>query len=224
MAKIYKIHPAVGIMRVGDSSDAFFIGPETPGQPGVELNGGNETPITNYKANGRIKRQAARFRVFEYDQAGSGTQTLIREVTADDATIDWKVVLVNRKAAGANILGGSGLRNPSIADRDSLIIHDKRDRRVSGRNQAGVPFDEGKFLGSNVYLGELRTDAAGRLLVLGGRGRSEGIPVNPGGPVPTLGSFANNNRWFDDVADGPVTASVTVAGQHRRILLRASAE
>ena len=37
---------------------------------------------------------------------------------------------------------------------------------------------------------------------------SESVP--PGEDLP---SFANNDRWHDDVADGPVTAVVTLAGQ-----------
>ena len=33
-------------------------------------------------------------------------------------------------------------------------------------------FDDGRFLGMDVPLGELRTDEAGRLLVFGGKGES----------------------------------------------------
>ncbi len=55
-----------------------------------------------------------------------------------------------------------------------------------------------------VYLGELHTDSEGRLLVLGGRGGSSSLtPDNP------LKSYANNNNWHDDVADGPVSVEVT---------------
>ena len=32
MATTYKIHPAIGIARVGNSPDEFFIGPERIGQ------------------------------------------------------------------------------------------------------------------------------------------------------------------------------------------------
>jgi hypothetical protein len=44
--------------------------------------------------------------------------------------------------------------------------------------------------------------------VLGGRGKSESDP--PGADLP---EFANNDRWHDDVSDGPVTATVTLPGQ-----------
>jgi hypothetical protein len=99
---IYKIHPAIGIGRVGDSPDKFFVGPETPSHPGFEIqDDGTETSIADgkYKDAGRIKRQAARFRIFEYDQDAAGVQTLNREITANDAKITWKVDLVNSKAA-----------------------------------------------------------------------------------------------------------------------------
>src|SRR5262249_16887040 len=95
--------------------------------------------------------------------------------------------------------------------RDGLIIRDPRDRKVAGKNQAGVLFDQGKFLGAPVFLGELQTDGGGRLIVLGGRGASDSVP--PGKPIV---SFANNDRWHDDVADGPVTATVTFPGQAAR--------
>jgi L-Lysine epsilon oxidase N-terminal/L-lysine epsilon oxidase C-terminal domain/Iron-containing redox enzyme len=66
--------------------------------------------------------------------------------------------------------------------------------------------------GTEVYLGELATDAAGRLIVLGGRGVSE--PVDEHGK-PLLAPedkwivhYANNNDWHDDISDGPITATV----------------
>jgi hypothetical protein len=231
---IYKIHPAIGVARVGDSPDAFFIGPEKPGDPGVEIGpGGAETPIANHKAAGKIKRQGARFRVFEYDKdAATGALTLKREITADDAQIEWKVDLVNRKAALASQPPNNGIdpevaataRNPTVvgADRDGLVIRDPRNRSIAGKNQAPVLFDGGRFavpdahgdiLSQSVYLGELRTDGLGRLIVLGGRGVSASLP--PGAPIT---GFANNAFWHDDVADGPVTATITFAGKPARPL------
>src|SRR5262249_31630361 len=51
------------------------------------------------------------------------------------------------------------------------------------------------------------TDREGRLLFLGGRGRSEPFRA---GVIPL--TFANNRGWHDDVADGPVRATVTFPG------------
>ena len=53
-------------------------------------------------------------------------------------------------------------------------------------------------------LGELITDAKGRLLVLGGYGKAAGWPLK--GQAPPLDDDVNNDQWFDDSSDGPVSA------------------
>lgn len=207
MATVYKIHPAIGVARVGNSPTAFFIGPESPGSPGVEIGaGGTETALTQYKHNGLVKRQAARFRVFAYDQDLAGNLTLVGEVGAD-AHVEWTVDLVNRKAALDRDVGPAGPRNVGITDRDSLIIRGPQPATISGASQPAHQV-KGTFLGKEVYLGELRTDDDGHLIVLGGRGASGSVP--PGQP---LESFISSDRWHDDVSDGPVTATVTLPGQ-----------
>jgi L-Lysine epsilon oxidase N-terminal/L-lysine epsilon oxidase C-terminal domain len=216
MATVYKIHPAIGIVRIGNADDAFYVGPEKPGQPGVELAGSQETVLAQYKAGGKIKRQAARFRVFAYDKGADGKLTFSGEVTPDQAVITWDVALVNRKAALDHIPASTNPkdwqsparpRNAGVP-RPRLIIGSPRPLTISGTDRSGVLFDQGFFLGKPVSLGELRTDRQGRLLVLGGRGLSESVP--PGEP---LREFANNDKWHDDVSDGPVTATVTFPKQ-----------
>jgi hypothetical protein len=211
MGTVYKIHPAIGVARVGNHPSAFFVGPEFPNSPGIEFGpGGTETPIKLYKNNGSIKRQAARFRIFRFEQGSTGNLQLLDEVTSEGANIEWQVDLVNRKAALDHDVGNAHparKRNQDIADRNSLIIRNPQPVTISGINQAGREFN-GRFLNKPVYLGELRTDAKGRLLVLGGRGISESVP--PGEDLPT---FANNDKWHDDVSDGPVSAVVTLPGQ-----------
>src|SRR5207245_2133743 len=71
-------------------------------------------------------------------------------------------------------------------------------------------FDTGRFLGVTVPLGEARTDPDGRLLVVGGFGRSDG-------PAGDLLTFSNNDNWFDDVSDGPVTASLELSDTGERV-------
>ena len=61
-------------------------------------------------------------------------------------------------------------------------------------------------------LGELRTDKDGRLLVLGGYGRAVGWKVNGSAP---LNDDVNNNQWFDDTSDGPVSATIVFADGSR---------
>ena len=75
---------------MGNSPDEYFIGPEAPGI----------VPPGKYRENeGQIKRYGARFRISEYEVDESGKATIQREVTANDATIEWSVHLVNSKAA-----------------------------------------------------------------------------------------------------------------------------
>jgi L-Lysine epsilon oxidase N-terminal/L-lysine epsilon oxidase C-terminal domain/Iron-containing redox enzyme len=210
----YKIHPAIGIARVGDSPDEHFIGPERPGW--------HETPEGGrYKdAAGRIKRQASRFRIFGYDENGE----VVREVTAAEAEIEWTVELANRKAAaplfaprnnGGGAASGRTLRNEAVSgdDRSSLMIR-PGPRSISGPNTRdgvegearyrirGSVFGVGDLPAVEVHLGELRTDEDGRLLVLGGHGHSQSPGDRP------LEHFADNDGWVDDTSDGPVRARV----------------
>ena len=46
----YRIYPSIGVARLGNHLSQFFIGPETPGHPGFDVDAqGNETPIAHYK-------------------------------------------------------------------------------------------------------------------------------------------------------------------------------
>src|SRR5262245_680240 len=103
----YRIHPAIGIARIGDSPDDFFIGPEAPGvSPTLDKLDGSSAQPGKYKdTQHRIKRQGARFRIYEYTENASGVVTKVREVTATDAEIDWEVHLANRKAAAPKLEG-----------------------------------------------------------------------------------------------------------------------
>jgi hypothetical protein len=205
----YAIYPCIGVARVGNSEDQYFIGPEAPGQVAL--------PDGDYKdSQGRIKRQAARFRIYGLNEAGEA----VREITADEAEITWSVHLANRKAAwyqfqnamdlGSKYAKTAPLRNRSITgkDREQLVI-DPGPRTISGRQMQGdeYRFDSGEFMGKKVPLGELRTDDAGRLLVLGGFGHSASYLNKP------ATTFANNEGWHDDTSDGPVRATVKIGGQ-----------
>lgn len=201
------IYPAIGIARVGNSPDAFYFGPEVPDpRP--------EAPGFYRDANGAIKREAARFRIYGYNAAGD----VVAELTADNADIQWAVTLANTKAAWyqfqialdipeAAATQPSFLRNLAVADRTVLSIA-PGERTISGRDQQGpaYAFANGRFMGTEVYLGELRTDENGRLFVLGGHGKS--ASWNGAAAI----TFANNEGWYDDVADGPVNAVVQYQG------------
>jgi hypothetical protein len=210
------IHPATGIARIGDSRTDYFIGPEvTAPAP--------QPPGTYRDATGDLKRQAALFRVYGYNATGQ----VVRELTADNADIQWTAHLANRKAQWYQFQAALDipeavtmsvpLRNPKVAApmRGTLAI-DPGPRSITGKSVAGSSehcFDTGTFKGTPVPLGEICTDAAGRLLVLGGTGQSaspSGAPVfDPANP----NSFNNADDWYDDISDGPVTATVRIDGQ-----------
>lgn len=193
MAREFWIHPAIGTARVGDS-DEHFLGPEVPGQA-PDAGGSYKDPA------GRIKRQAQRFRIYEYEVDGSFA-TPVREITAAHAKITWRVHLINRKGA---------------LDQDTAS---RLDTRPAQERNAGVPRERvtidsgatsvtagqdpkimvGRFLDTDVELGTAWAEDTGRLVVLGGRGKS-------GGPNPP-GNFANNDGWYDDTSDGVISAEL----------------
>lgn len=248
MAKRFRIHPAIGVARVGNSPDAFFIGPE---QPGVPANWVNDAFSSFRDEQGRIKRQAAQFRVFEYEEDAQGRLSSPREVTIGGliSEIEWRVHLANRKASFFTFNGPSGssdayversetaptaiekvgkkkteaqkakgekeepskanFRNPNVpaADRARLLEIDPGEKVISTAKpevviltnpNAAIPFIPD--------LGDLRLDE-GRLLVLGGHGNS-GSTTNPSAQ---MNEYANNDTWFDDVADGSVKARVRLS-------------
>lgn len=212
----FVIYPSIGVARLGNSPTGVFFGPE---QPGERHTGAFRD------ASGRIARQAARFRVYGLDERGE----VVKEITAEDAHIRWQVEVANTKAAwfdfiqALDIPGSMGtttatgiasqIRNPDIqgAARAGLAIT-PRPVSISGRGQNDHGGDAqyeltGRFMGKDVYLGEVRTDADGRLVFLGGRGDSASADGSP------LVTFANNPMWHDDVSDGPVDATVEYKGR-----------
>jgi hypothetical protein len=200
----YAIHPSIGIARVGNSEDEFFLAPELPGEV--------PRPEGGFKdATGAVKRQGVRFRIYGFNARGRA----VREITANEADISWTVHVANGKAGWYDFFRAMdiaeaeavGPRNPSFqgASRDDLRV-DAGIHSISGRSQSGVFLDGGTFLGESLRLGELRTDDAGRVIVLGGQGRA----LNPDGNPLT--AYANNCGWIDDISDGPVRATVTING------------
>jgi L-lysine 6-oxidase len=253
----YRIHPKIGVARVGNSGAAatgytpnvaahgeFYIGPETTGGLPVECDRfgnpvvvkGREQPVRRFKdRTGAIKRQAARFKVFAHDDEDGSC----REVTLGDevTAIRWTVHLANKKAVWYNfneLLGDLtfgpwnsydnqhvALRNASTtgAERRALMI-DPGPRSVSEPRQR-VPFSRYNVPADYPHasfpplgldptplmplnsLGDLLMDDDGRLLVLGGYGWAGG--------AGDISSFAGANDWFDDVSDGFVLATLTLA-------------
>lgn len=214
MARIthVRIHPGIGVARVGNSSSDYYIGPEVT----------NPVP-TAFGATrddaGAIKRQAARFRVYGYDKYGN----VVAEIQqSDNSSIEWAVHLCNKKAAWyefnaamdipATVALTVPLRNPTVrgSDRDALVI-DPGETIISGLGMKDSSYVmTGNFQGTPVTLGELRTDAVGRLLVLPGFGISASPTQQPVYDPARPNSFNNAAGWYDDIADGTVKAKVTI--------------
>lgn len=227
----YKIHPAIGVARLGDASSGFFIGPEVPGRPpeGDASMGGAVPP---FKDGGHIKRQGARFRIWKYEDDGKGKYKPVEEKnlgSTDVEWISWSVHLANKKATffefnglvGDPVFGPPGAthprRNASITKKEDGWL-DPGLRTISGANKTHKLTKGTAPTGSTerwpatpptppiTELGELRTDSAGRVVVLGGRGQISSIPG------ASVTRYANNDGWYDDVSDGPVTATIKIKG------------
>ncbi|AQR68808.1 hypothetical protein BZG29_11010 [Janthinobacterium sp. LM6] len=290
-----RIHPAIGIARVGNSEE-YYLGPESlagmplagqDGTGGLPIRPGTEdTTIASTElrdAGGKLKRQAARFRIYQYAfDAADGVESypLGRRGAAAEVAIGsmvdgkivkdivWTVHLANKKANSWE--GGEGvapfdkqrapaLRNPAFGTPGSphfgtpadplrlkLLVIDPGPRTVQASRQGVQQFDTstppscadaasgavrslpdypvsfprggppgapaqgpGAIIAS---LGAIATETNGRLLVLGGYGKACGFDAQGNySPAAVLHDNVNNDNWFDDVADGPVTAMLLFA-------------
>jgi len=232
-----KIYPPVGVARVGNSQK-FFIGPEVPGIPANWDS--DKKRFSQFKDEERkILRQAARFRIFEFDNDGNP----IREVTLSDGfVIEWRIDVANRKASFFSFNGQSGVRDgnvppyverastdhpadavekeffgrgmPEIRNRRNASVTDRRSLEiVPGPISISAPgskeiIDTSSKTPIN-FLGEVQMEPSGRLLFLGGFGRTEKTP----GAAP-IEEYANNDGWFDDMCDGSIGATVTFPDGH----------
>ncbi|MCA1458772.1 LodA/GoxA family CTQ-dependent oxidase [Bradyrhizobium sp. BRP22] len=235
-----RIHPGIGVARVGNSPDGYFIGPEAPRDPNQVT-----APDGAFKdAEGRIKRQAARFRIYAYDEEGNnlGELPLSGEADCDAgraAAVEWTVHLANKKGAWYKFFTRfqkpDGVRNgfctvPKGQPPDSRLdlVIDPGPRCIDGEGRpvacdAGpstVRFDTGMFLGTAVPLGELMVDTNARLVVLGGFGHSASTNGEPiGQDARSTDYWVNNDHWYDDISDGPVTAKVILPNDGRVITI-----
>lgn len=186
--KVYRIHPALGVARLGNSESGWFLGPEATGTNFVPPGGKYRDEADN------IKRQGVRFRIYEYSLPAPGSRRppQVREITSDEAEIVWHVQLANNKTF---------TRDPQVGDRVSLPMEPGQ-HSVSGKDQSvEVTYQQFNF---PLTLGTLKTDDQGRLIVLGGHGA-----IDTSTQVPEDGLFWPD--WCDDVADGPVRATLKLA-------------
>jgi L-Lysine epsilon oxidase N-terminal/L-lysine epsilon oxidase C-terminal domain len=173
----YRIHPAIGIARLGDSPDEFCISPEKPaalpiacdaqGNALMSPDGRSEATVTRFKdVLGRIKRQAARFQIYAYSEehpegrllslgdeieGGGNAGTLV--------DIQWRVYVANKKSVWYTFSGLEGehgyspthpLRNADITGDDARqqLIIDPGPRFVDTTSRRRASFDRD---GNGVY-------------------------------------------------------------------------
>ncbi len=227
-----KIHPSVGVARLGNSHGQFCLAPDTiGGLPFESDSSGNKLgPVVKFKDDaGRIRRQGQLFNL--YNAEGEEITLATRGVSK----IEWTVHLANKKAAwyqyselDGNLLFGeqnsyankqtpwrnATVPNEQMPSRQELIV-DPGWRKISGANAeigfdktsvphgypAQYPTSDPKHGSAVTTLGDLKTDDAGRLIVLGGFGHAGGDTA--------LTSYGGADTWHDDISDGPVYCTVT---------------
>jgi hypothetical protein len=208
------IHPAIGVARLGSSVGEYFIGPQIVPSP--------PPPAGSYRdAQHALKRQAAQFRIYGYNAFGE----VVGELTPDGADIRWTAHVANSKAGwyqwemALDVPEAAGkevpLRNASVTGKTrSTLVIDGGPRTIAGKGTSGPDHEfHGSFTGTDVYLGELRTDERGRLIFLSGHGVSASPTGSPIYNDEDPNAFINADGWYDDVCDGPVTAEVRIEGR-----------
>ena len=206
----YRIYPPIGVARVGNSESEHYFGPERPDSLGTEMDAeGVETAITSTKdREGHVKRQAVRFRVFEFSDEHPGGRPV---ELPEGARIRWAVTVANIKDA---ILRAAAPplkpdRPQFDPNRSNRIIRPDGPATLVGAGAGPVALS-GKYLSQSVALGEVRTDVASNLIFLGGDGVSDSPEQRPIGNETGGGGYYNNRGWFDDVCDGPVRAEIVL--------------
>jgi L-lysine 6-oxidase len=230
----FEIHPSIGVARVGNSPADFYLAPPAIGGLPLECDEhGNQSGgvARRFKDSaGRMRRQAAQFRVFRYDENDPAKPPI--EVTLDTPDIvemKWTVHLANKKPCwyeffpliGDDMLSPKNtykqqkvdLRNKDFAEERRKLIIDPGPRELKGR-RLQVDFSPGT-IGTYPHasfpkkptqghwvrtLGEMRTDDSGRLIVLGGFGHAGGNK--------SIASFAGADTWNDDISDGPIACTL----------------
>ena len=241
----YSIHPSIGIARLGNSKEAFYLAPETIGvaprqcdpQGNPEIDKENcQVRVTKYKdKKGAIKRQAAQFQIIVTDENGDERSLKEGDMIQGNGSkgklqdIEWTVYPANKKAAWyqfQQLEGEHGyaadapLRNSDITDTDlrQQLIIDPGPQTISSASKDTAGFGKGENYGyaqsfpehlepNNIdTLGEIRTNHSWDLIFLGGYGNSGSYKKGFGNPIIT--QYANNDGWFDDTSDGPVSAKL----------------
>jgi hypothetical protein len=223
----FKIHPAIGFARVGNSPKSF-PGPTVPGIV---------TPPDSYRDAGLLKRQSVTFCVYAHDSDKNAEQVKVGP-NENIRSIEWTVHVANMKAAWFEFHGLTGaqnildppnfgypansLRNPAGPRTQWAINPGPRTASVPGTT---VDFAKGGSKGAFPEswpkdfkkgnapridtLGAMHVENDSTLTVVGGFGHSGAVTDDD------IVDYANNPGWFDDTSDGSVKATLVMADGSR---------
>ena len=151
VAVTYRIHPGVGVVRLGDSQQRVF---RWPGSAWLAAAAGGWLQGRQWEG----EAPGGALRIYEYGPDGIHE----REVTGFEASITWTVHLANKKGAWFKFVGRYKWQDPAnrvlrneevesapehIVDPDlrtDLVIN-PGPRSITGISQPPVPFDTGAF-------------------------------------------------------------------------------
>lgn len=189
----YQIFPAIGVARVGQDTAEYYVAPSAPDLTFSPLGGHRD-------ANGLVKRMGCEFRVYKFNTSGNGAQ----EITLATAqSIEWRVQLVNKKAEyippGGTALNANPAGSLTVDTGVVTLNGGSLTAPLTGDILIGTPEQR------TMHLGDMETDADGRLTVIGGKG--EAYNFDASGTATDI----RNPGWIDDVSDGIVEATVTFA-------------
>lgn len=235
MADNYEICPKIGVARLGNSTTEFYLSPETIGGRPIEcdqagnpiMNNGKYCYVSKYKDSvGRVKRQAAKFRIIK-----NGKEF----ITLSDDNIEkivWTVHIANKKPiwyAFSELQGNlqfgetNSYQNQHIPLNNPDVVNDTERKKLMidpGPRSIDTSGDVVEFSRYNIpknyqygsfppvgaggqqidSLGELRMDSNGNLVALGAFGSVTGSAE--------ITSFKGASGYWDDISDGYVVATI----------------
>jgi hypothetical protein len=231
----YRIHPSVGIARMGNSTTQFFVGPERPAFRFVPLEkyaipasgsalGLPWTPADNVDtfrdSKGNLAKQAARFRIYRYEYAdvgATGTNAIfssVIEITNLYYDIEWTVQLANRKSfKGGSTLAAIIASQDANANAPPAVMIS-----TTAPNYAVIKYPANSPNKDRLPLGSVAVDKEGFLLVIGSSGNAQKLGVGGGAatPPPAAPAYPGMElRWVnveDDASDGPIKARISPKG------------
>ena len=106
MSSKYKIHPAIGIARVGDSND-YYIAPDAAGTIPTEYS--TPPPAGSYfrDANEKLLRQAAKFKIYQYSTENPDG-ILVTPGQNGVKSIKWTTWIASKKASWFQFMQQTG--------------------------------------------------------------------------------------------------------------------